>query len=214
MKNNLGAINLILEGILEKHNKQQNTDFNSSEQAYLEMISSQIKECIKVPERLLKLSRASEENNTEFNITSNITDTLNLLDYEIKSKGIDLIKSFTHAKENIFGNETDFKMIILNLVQNAITAMPNGGTLEIKTNRNKENVTIEIKDSGCGIPETSLKHIFEPFYSVSPNSTKKGTGLGLAIVKDLILKFNGKITVNSSENIGTCFQISFPRQKT
>ena len=104
-------------------------------------------------------------------------------------------------------------MIILNLVQNAINAMPEGGTLEVKTNTNKDKVLIEIKDTGFGISESALKHIFEPFYSISTNDKKKGTGLGLAIVKDLILKFNGTITVNSKEKVGTSFQIAFPRQK-
>lgn len=212
IKNNLGAINMILEGILQKY-YSPTTSVPSDEKKYLEMISAQIKECIKVPERLLKLSRNAEQPSILFNITSNINDTLSLLDYEIKSKGITLNKSFSNTAEKLIGNETDFKMIILNLVQNAINAMPNGGTLEIKTNTNKENLLIEIKDSGCGISETDLKHIFEPFYSTYANDKKKGTGLGLAIVKDLTLKFNGKITVNSKENSGTCFQIAFPRHK-
>ncbi len=211
MKNNLGAINLILEGILQKYNTN-NSPF-ANEQKYLEMISAQIKECIKIPERLLKLARNNDISTSLFNITTNINDTLSLLDYDIKSHGIELIKSFSNTNEQLIGNETDFKMIILNLVQNAINAMPDGGTLEIKTNTNKENILIEIKDTGCGISEIALKHIFEPFYSTSTDVNKKGTGLGLAIVKDLILKFNGKITVNSKKNIGTSFQIAFPRQK-
>lgn len=210
MKNNLGAINLILEGILQKYYLENQTP--SEEKRYLEMISAQIKECIKVPERLLKLSQNAEQQSVLFNITNNINDTLSLLDYEIKSKGITLSKSFSNTNEKLIGNETDFKMIILNLVQNAINAMPNGGTLDIKTNTNKENLLIEIKDSGCGISETALKHIFEPFYTTYTDDKKKGTGLGLAIVKDLVLKFNGKITVNSKENNGTCFEISFPRK--
>ena len=177
------------------------------------MISSQIKECIKVPERLLKLSRSTDVTTT-FNITSSITDMLSLLDYEIKSKGINLVQNFSNIKETIIGNETDFKMIILNLLQNAINAMPDGGDLEIKTNTNKEEILINIKDNGCGIKQEDLKHIFEPFYSASHSKDKKGTGLGLAIVKDLVQKLNGKISVSSTINEGTTFQITIPRQKT
>lgn len=211
MKNNLGAINLILDGLLQKY--FSNTDENSEEKKYLEMISTQIKECINVPERLLKLSRNTEQASQTFNITTNINDVLSLLDYEIKHKGINLLKSFSNIKETLTGNETDFKMIILNLVQNAINAMPNGGTLEIKTNTSKNILLIEIKDSGCGIQEDNLKHIFEPYYSTFAAENKQGTGLGLAIVKNLIIKFNGKINVSSKENIGSSFQISFPRNQ-
>ena len=211
MKNNLGAINMILDGILQKYYTNTN---NNEEKQYLEMISGQIKDCIKVPERLLKLSRNTEQINTTFNIASEISDILSLLDYEIKSKGIVLTQNFSNTKEKIYGNETDFKMIILNLVQNAIHAMPNGGNLEIKTNTNKENIIISIKDSGHGIPKTAIKHIFEPFFSASSSDEKRGTGLGLAIVKDLVVKLNAQISVSSQENVGTCFEITIPRHKT
>ena len=212
MKNNLGAINLILDGILQKYYSAP--DNESEEKKYLNMISGQIKDCIKVPERLLKLSRNTEQTNTTFNVIAEITDILSLLDYDIKSKGIVLTQNFSNVKEEIYGNETDFKMIILNLLQNAIHAMPDGGTLEIKTNTNKDDLIISIKDSGCGISKNALKHIFEPFYSSSPDNEKKGTGLGLAIVKDLVLKLNAKITVSSTENVGSCFEITIPRHKS
>lgn len=212
IKNNLGAINIILDGIIQKY--YQNTDDTSEEKKYLEMISNQIKECIKVPERLLKISSSNDKTPVSFNITSSINDILSLLDYEIKSKGINLIKNFSNTKENIHGNETDFKMIILNLIQNAINAMPNGGNLEIKTNTNKDELLINIKDNGCGIKEKDLKHIFEPFYSTSSTPNKTGTGLGLAIVKDLVQKLNANISVSSTIDVGTCFQITIPRQKT
>lgn len=210
MKNNLGAINLILDGLLQKY---YTTETTSEEKKYLEMISTQIKECINVPERLLKLSRNTEQTSDTFNIADNINDILSLLDYEIKRKGISLIKSFSNLKEVLVGNETDFKMIILNLTQNAINAMPNGGSLEIKTNTSKNHLNIEIKDTGCGISEANIKRIFEPFYSTSTSANKQGTGLGLAIVKNLISKFNGTISVSSKEHIGSCFQISFPRSQ-
>ncbi len=211
MKNNLGAINLILDGILQKYYTSEND--TTEEKKYLEMISAQIKECINVPERLLKLSRNTEQTSDTFNVTDNINDILSLLDYEIKHKGISLTKSFSNIKEVLIGNETDFKMIILNLTQNAINAMPNGGSLEIKTNTTKNHLNIEIKDNGCGIPEANIKRIFEPFYSTSAEINKQGTGLGLAIVKNLIAKFNGTINVTSKENVGSCFQISFPRMQ-
>ena len=210
MKNNLGAINIILNGILQKYYNDDNTK-NPEEKKYLEMISAQIGECVKVPERLLKLSRNSKQTSGEFNIATSINDILSLFDYEIKSKGITLVQNFSNKKEKLSGNETDFKMIVLNLVQNAINAMPNGGTFEVKTNTNKDELLICFKDSGCGIPEAALKHIFEPFYSSS--TEKNGTGLGLAIVKDLVTQFNAKIEVESTENVGSCFKISFPRQK-
>lgn len=212
MKNSLGAINLILDGLLQKY--YANSPDNSEEKKYLTMISEQIKNCIGIPERLLKLSRNTEQTNIKFNITSEITDILSLLDYDIKSKGIVLIKKFSNAREEIYGNEIDFKMILINLIQNAVHAMPNGGTLEIRTNAGKEAFTISIRDTGCGISPKALRHIFEPFYTYSDKKDKQGTGLGLAIVKDLVAKLNGRITVTSKEKEGSCFEIEIPRHKT
>lgn len=211
MKNNLGAINLIINGMLEKYNK--NDTRTTEENQYLKLISEQIAECIKVPERLLKLSRDSEFSNTSFDIKSAISDILSLLDYEIKSKGIILEQDLPSKNININGNETDFKMIILNLVQNAINAMPQGGTLQINVTLTDGLLKIAIADSGCGISKHDLPHIFEPYYSTAQNNKKQGTGLGLAIVKNLCLKFNAEISVNSTPDIGTCFEIEIPQSK-
>jgi nitrogen-specific signal transduction histidine kinase len=94
IKNNLGAINIILDGLISKYHN--NKDDTSEETKYLSMISNQIKESIKIPERLLKLSQ-STDNSSIINITNSITDILSLLDYEIKSKGIELIKHFSNG---------------------------------------------------------------------------------------------------------------------
>lgn len=211
MKNNLGAINLIINGMIEKYKEDDALTVEGTK--YLKLISEQIAECINVPERLLKLSRDSEFSNTSFNIKNAISDILSLLDYEIKSKGILLIQDTPSETININGNETDFKMIILNLVQNAINAMPHGGTLQIKITHTDNLLKIAITDSGFGISKHDLPHIFEPYYSTAQNSKKQGTGLGLAIVKNLCLKFNADISVTSTPNVGTCFEIEISQPK-
>ncbi len=211
MKNNLGAINLILDGLLQKY--YQNND-KPEEKKYLSLISAQIKECILVPDRLLKISRNQDNPDSVFNITTSIDDILSLLDYEIKSKGIILKKSLNASNDDILGNEVDFKMILLNLAQNSINAMPDGGQLEILTSSNQESLTIKVIDTGHGISKESLNHIFEPFYSTSTNKDKLGTGLGLAIVKELLLKFNADISVKSKINKGSTFIITIPITKS
>ena len=102
-------------------------------------------------------------------------------------------------------------MIILNLTQNAIKAMPNGGMLTIETQRNAHSIYINIEDTGIGISSEKLKHIFEPFYSANNNA--KSSGLGLAIVSSLIEKMKAKIYVKSTEGKGTKFIIKIPLKK-
>lgn len=205
MKNNLGAIRMIFEGILS--NYYADVSDADDQKKYLQMAYNQLVETIKTPERLLRLAQYSDNENVEIDVSDAINDMLLMIDYDAKRHGI-AIK--TQLTENLTfnGNEADFKMIILNLAQNAIKAMPNGGELILTTSNNRKNIKISIKDTGIGITPEKIKHIFEPFYSANDNV--RSSGLGLAIVSDLIEKMRGRISVKSKVGKGTEFIISIP----
>jgi signal transduction histidine kinase len=102
--------------------------------------------------------------------------------------------------------------IINNLVSNAIKYTPTGGRVQIVLKSENNFAQLDVTDSGIGIPEESLKHLFEEFYR-APNAkaqVKEGTGLGLAITKDLVTRYGGHITVQSKEGRGTTFSVVFP----
>jgi len=101
----------------------------------------------------------------------------------------------------------------LNIAQNALKAMPSGGELTIEVTKDRNNVIIEIKDTGTGIEKEKISHIFEPFYSDGKTNRLHGTGLGLAIVKSLVNKAKGTISVSSEVGKGTSFLIKFPKNK-
>lgn len=102
--------------------------------------------------------------------------------------------------------------VIKNLVVNAFDAMPRGGTITISTRKTSLNqkpfVTLQISDTGIGIPADKLDRIFEPFYSTKPNS--EDTGLGLPISKKIIEGHGGLIKVDSTQGEGTSFTLFFP----
>lgn len=210
MKNHLGSIRIITEGLLNKY--YQHSKGNDEEKQYLNLINKQLIECINVPERLLKLAQFSQEEEGNYSLNGGIQDVLSLLDYEAKRNGI--IIKFTHPKKEITasGNEADFKMMVMNLTQNAFKAMPDGGELHIKLSSTKNNeAQIEIKDTGLGISADKVQRIFEPFYSQGHSAQNSGTGLGLAIVKSIVDKQHGLIAVKSKPGLGTCFTIKIPR---
>ncbi len=100
------------------------------------------------------------------------------------------------------------KQMFINLAQNAIQAMPAGGELIIRSFQNSEGqVFVEFKDNGLGIPEKDLDKIFEPFFSTKRES---GTGLGLNIVKGIMEEHKGSVNVNSEQEKGSSFTLSFP----
>ena len=207
MKNNLGAIRLILEGMLDSDYKDLSDKDNRKK--YLTMAYNQLVETVKTPERLLKLARYSEAEFAQIDVSSAVNDMMLMIDYEAKRRGI-IIKTSTSSDLVFWGNESDFKMIILNLAQNAIKAMPDGGELDITGECKASNIVLKIKDTGIGIDKEQMKHIFEPFYSA--NSRAKSSGLGLAIVSSLIEKCKGKISVKSKLGKGTEFVIKIPQK--
>ncbi len=211
MKNNLGSVRMILEALIE--GLEPDKKISTQDIKYLQMIYEQIVACVAIPERLLKLSKNNPETMELFDVKNAIEEVLSLLDYEAKRNGIVIKTEFKTTENKISGNSADFKMIILNLVQNAIKAMPSGGDLTICTGKDKNFVTLDVQDTGTGIDPERLGHIFEPFYSQGQSNRQQGTGLGLAIVKSLIEKYHGQIKVLSRLSQGTTFKIRLPRPK-
>lgn len=205
MKNNLGAVRLIMEGLLSSDYKDLPGDDNHKK--YLTMAYNQLVEAVKTPERLLELARYSETDYCWIDVLSAVEGMKLMIDYEAKRRGV-VIRLEIEPNLLLWGNESDFKMIILNLMQNAIKAMPDGGELSVFCEKKGSNFILRIKDTGIGIEKEQLKHIFEPFYSA--NSYAKSSGLGLAIVSSLIDKNNGKISVKSKVGKGTEFTIKIP----
>jgi signal transduction histidine kinase len=98
----------------------------------------------------------------------------------------------------------------MNLIFNAMEAMPDGGKLTLTTSfeRKKRLVLIKISDTGCGIPDENLSIIFEPFFSTKQEG--KGVGLGLSVVYGIIREHQGSIFVDSKVGSGSTFTIRFP----
>jgi two-component system sensor histidine kinase HydH len=96
---------------------------------------------------------------------------------------------------------------LLNLVQNAAEAMPQGGTVTLAGESTTEQVQIQVRDTGNGIPSEQLTQIFEPLHTTKPG----GTGLGLHIVQEVLAAHGGQVTVQSVMGQGTTFTLTLPR---
>ena len=108
--------------------------------------------------------------------------------------------------------EDDLYQIIFNLAENGIKYNVPGGTLTILLRRENDDAVLKISDSGVGIPEESITHIFERFYRVDKARARKsgGSGLGLAIVRSIVERNQGDIAVESILGEGTTFTVTFP----
>jgi PAS domain S-box-containing protein len=123
-------------------------------------------------------------------------------------EGINIdVESKLRDTATVEGDAAELREGLLNIIFNAMDAMPKGGKIKIESRQTKKWVTIAISDTGIGIPEDIRTKIFEPFFTTR---THKGTGLGLSVTYSIIQRHRGEITVESTVGVGSTFYIKLP----
>ena len=137
-----------------------------------------------------------------------------ITEYIASSKNITISYNFEDEDVCIYGFRDNIKQIFLNLIDNGIKYTPKDGHIEVVQHydENRQNIILEFKDNGIGIPKESLNRIFERFYRVDKARSRDigGTGLGLAITKHMVKSLGGNITVESILGIGSDFIVTIP----
>ena len=176
----------------------------------LKSIEREAMRCKKLVGDLLTFSRVSKTDREPVLLTQLIDETLSLIESKCKVKNIELIREISITSSTISANKNQIQQVLVNLCNNAIDAMDNGGTLSVGVSpADKEGyVTMWVKDTGSGIPADIKERIFEPFFTTK--EVGKGTGLGLSISYEIVQKHSGKISVDSSQDTGTIFHVKLP----
>ena len=126
-----------------------------------------------------------------------------------KTQKIDFVKDVQKSVSGIFVDKKQFQEILLNLIRNARQAIEEKGRITVTVRENKGKVSIDIADSGQGIPTDKVKQIFNPFFTTK--SPDKGTGLGLFIVRPVVERNSGCIYLKETKvGEGTTFTMEFP----
>ncbi len=139
-------------------------------------------------------------------VNDTIDTALNLIQYDKKAKNISIIKILSPDLPEIIADANQLSQVFVNLILNAIDAMPGGGTLTVKSFMLDGMIKIQFQDTGSGIRKEDISKIFDPFYTTK----EKGTGLGLAVSYNIIKKMNGLLTVESETDKGAAFTIMLP----
>lgn len=139
-----------------------------------------------------------------------LEETLQLTSNQIKLAKVRVERHLAPGLPPFRGNRQQISQVFLNLLLNAIDAMPAGGTLTVGTHLSdgRDHIAVEISDTGVGIPEHALGSIFDPFFTTKP--TGKGTGLGLSVSLGIVQRHGGDILVHSRPNEGTRFTVLLP----
>ncbi len=174
----------------------------------LKSIEREAVRCRKLVGDLLTFSRAEKTKAEKTDINQTIEETLSFVEARAKVKSVDIIKEYGGGLPLVMVNKNQIQQVIVNLCNNAIDAMPDGGKIRLSTKETGGRILIEVSDTGKGMTEEVKKHIFEPFYTTK--EVGKGTGLGLSLCYEIIQKHNGTIEVESEIEKGTVFNIELP----
>jgi two-component system NtrC family sensor kinase len=138
-------------------------------------------------------------------------ETVALLGNRARSENKSIILDLAPDLVTMDADPNQLEQVFLNLVNNALDAVEENGTVIVRARMEADMVVIEVIDNGIGIPEQNLKKIFDPFFTTKPLG--KGTGLGLAICFGIVQGMDGTITVKSKLRAGTTFTVRLPSGK-
>lgn len=177
----------------------------------LDSVLASVERAGKITKRLLGFARHMDSAIENVQLNNIITEVLDFLKKEAEYRSITVNVDFVGNIPEFKSDRGKLQQIFLNIVNNAFAAMNNGGHLDIKVRQEgDQNAVINITDNGCGMSDSDLGKIFEPFYSTKTKTG--GTGLGLSITYGLIKELGGRIDVASKLGEGTTFTITLPHQ--
>ena len=210
IKNPLGSISIYIQLLQKAVNKSRNSDEKLPEKKflenYIEIINQEIDRLNNIIVDFLFAVRPISAELIPENPVKLLNSYVDFFTPELEEKNIKLKTAFLENSPKILLDEKLFKQVLINLVQNAIVAMPDGGELFFSTRITGDKYLISVADTGIGMDSETASRIFEPYFTTKVT----GTGLGLTMVYKVIKEFGGDIEVESYEGKGTIFTISLP----
>lgn len=203
INNPLGSV-LLYADILHKETPPENVQ----QRADLEMIINEATRCKAIVNDLLNFSRQNEVLAQETDLNAILRELAEEASKMELYQKVTIVQDLDPNLPVIQADPLQLRQVFLNLMNNAAEAMPEGGTLTLRTRRDPSNeqVIAEVQDTGIGIPPENMKKLFTPFFTTKPIG--KGTGLGLAIIYGIIKMHRGQIHVQSEVGKGTTFTIT------
>jgi two-component system NtrC family sensor kinase len=181
----------------------------------LNMLNDILTQAVRASEivkNLLDFSRSDTAIIENLNIVKVLRETIRITENEITVNNINLHLDLDDDLPAVRGNRQALQQVFINLLTNAVHAMPSGGELSVKATSGSDNkIVITVRDTGIGITEEHLPLIFDPFFTTK--EVGQGTGLGLSVSYGIIKKHGGRITVDSTPGKGSTFTIVLPMKK-
>ncbi|HET6486074.1 MAG TPA: ATP-binding protein [Spirochaetia bacterium] len=209
IKNPLGSMGIHLQLIRKKMSGKKCIEAKDIDQ-HLSVMGEEVDRLNRIVVDFLFAVKPMDTRLEDGDINVVIQELLEFVRPEMDQAGVTLQADLAVGLPTLRLDPRYIKQALLNLIKNAVAAMPGGGTLRIATERVGEEVRLRVSDTGTGIPDDIMDKIFEPYFTTKPF----GTGLGLTIVFKIVKEHFGDITVTSRASEGTTFTISLPVPQT
>ena len=208
IKNPLGSIGIhiqLIQRILAGTDNAEN-DYNADVHKHLKIVNEEIERLNHIVMDFLFAVRPINIDLEDHDLNALLQEIMRFLQYELQEADIELVENYQRDIPHILLDEKFMKQALLNIVKNAINAMPDGGRITIMTCCQGDTVQLNISDTGIGMSAELMKKVFDPYFT-----TKEfGSGIGLTIVYKIIKEHRGDISVSSQEGKGSSFLFSFP----
>lgn len=202
-------VNNPLAGILAcVENMKSDPEDSETRDRYLDLIVDGLNRIERTINTLLNFSRQREMSLEETSLNHNLKHVVELVGYQLRQAGIEVRFDLDPSGAVVLADHFQMEQLFLNLVLNAVQAMPRGGELVLRTRVKDDAVVAEVRDSGNGIPEEIRDRIFDPFFTT--REVGEGTGLGLSVSDSIAAAHGGTIRVKSTLGVGTIFRVELP----
>jgi len=168
-------------------------------------ISLDAREIIK---QLMIFTRQKKPEKIRLNLNAIVREGLKFFESRCAKEGIELVRLLAIKVPEIIADQTQIHQVLVNLITNAIQAMPQGGKLTIRTEASENHVSLIVEDTGTGISDEVKKQMFIPFFTTK--EVGQGTGIGLSVVHGVVTSHNGTINVESTPGKGSRFEVQLP----
>jgi PAS domain S-box-containing protein len=199
LNNPLATVSLRIESLLIA------TSLAQPARKALEVVEAEVERMSNLVANLLQFSRRGRRQVSTLNVAEEIDNTLDLIHYQFRKRAIDVRREVATNVRPVLADRQQLRQLFLNLLTNAMDAMPDGGELTLRLMPGATGVVIEVADTGIGILPEHLSRVTEPFFTTKEEG--KGTGLGLAICKRIVQEHGGSLTVESTVGQGTTVRI-------
>lgn len=162
--------------------------------------------------KLMIFSRQMPQQIDQIDINTIISNTIYFIDIRFQEQKIEIEQRLDASIPHIQADSVQMSQVLVNLITNAIHALPGSGKVTVSTRRKEDNISLVVKDNGKGMTASIKRRIFEPFFTTK--QVGQGTGLGLSVVQGIVASHHGKIDVRSTPGRGSRFEILLPIKNT